>query len=52
LNTSINFFRKFAMGIAHTHDMHRCQLIVQAIDFTDFLRTQYLLKSPTGKSRE
>jgi hypothetical protein len=40
------------MGITHTHDMHHCRLIIQAIDFADFLRTQYLLKSPTGKSRE
>jgi hypothetical protein len=38
--------------ITHTHDMRCHRLLVQAIDFADFLRTQYLLKSPTGKSRE
>jgi len=36
--------------VADAHDVHRCWFILQAIDFADLLRAQYLLKSPTGKS--
>jgi hypothetical protein len=46
------YVRDLQGAMAHEHDIHRYRLIVQAIDFEDLLRTQYLLKSPTGKSTE
>jgi hypothetical protein len=58
LNTSINTDRvRFAFTICYV-EAHYCshaiaaKLIVQAISFADLLRTQYLLRSPTGRLTE
>jgi hypothetical protein len=64
LNTSIDFGRaRFAFPIYDVQDLqgHYCsqcamriaaKLILQAISFADLLRTQYLLRSPTGRLTE